>query len=152
MIGTCLACHSGASDRPAAREQGLSLLRAQRSRETAVRGGSRSPLFAPTPARARCASPHGEGRAQALEFSFSCCLIPGRAGEGCRGGPAPSAAAAPCGSTSPPGWGQGLVPVFLHPGTSRAACGWAASPGQDFQECSLLTTQARPHMPDCGEL
>lgn len=30
---------------------------------------------------------------------------------------------------------------FLHPGMSRAACGQAASQSQDFQECTLLTTQ-----------
>lgn len=30
---------------------------------------------------------------------------------------------------------------------------WSAvSLGQDFQECTLLTTQARPHMPDYSEL
>lgn len=50
---------------------------------------------------------------------------------------------------SPPGWS---LSGFLYPGTSRAACGQAASRGQDFQECTLLTTQARPHMPDCSEL
>lgn len=88
-----------------------------------------------------------------LGFSFSCCLILGRAGEGHRGGPAHSSSATPVWvRVSLPGWGRGLVSVFLHPGTSRAACGQPASHGQDFQECTLLTTQARPHMPNCSEL
>ena len=41
------------------------------------------------------------------------------------------------------------VPAPGHvPGSLRSA----VSRGQDFQECTLLTTQARPHMPDYSEL
>lgn len=92
--------------------------------------------------------PRWGGKSLRLALSFSCCLIPGRAGEGPRGSSACSPTAAPLWVCV---WGSCLC---------QGSCTWAR-PGQPvvsrvswpgLSGMHPLTTQARPHMPGCGEL